>query len=55
LYQAAAWGRSAVVELLIARGGDVNARNKSGTTPLAAAEANGFPEIVKLLKQHGAR
>ena len=32
----------AAVELLIARGAELNARNKSGVTPLAAAVANGY-------------
>ena len=55
LYQAAAWGRTAVVELLIARGADVNAKNQSGGTPLQAAEKNGFTEIARVLRAHGAR
>jgi ankyrin repeat protein len=55
LYHAAAWGRTAVVELLIARGADLNAGNKAGITPLAAALKSGFAETAALLKQHGAR
>jgi ankyrin repeat protein len=55
LYHAAAWGRTALVELLIARGADINARNKASATPLAAAEKNGFAETAAVLKQHGAR
>ena len=55
IYHAAAWGRTSVVELLIARGADVNAKSKSGVTPLAAAEKNGFAETAKVLRQHGAR
>ena len=43
------------MELLVARGADINAKSKSGATPLAAAGKNGFPEVVALLKQHGAR
>ena len=39
----------------LARGAAVNAPNKTGVTPLIAAEKNGFPEIATLLKQHGAR
>ena len=50
LYHAAAWGRTAVVELLIARGADVNAGNKTGVTPLAAAEKNGFSETAAVLE-----
>ena len=44
-----------MVELLIARGADVNAKSKAGATPLAAAEKNGFAETAKLLRQHGAQ
>jgi len=44
-----------VVELLLDRGASVNAANKTGVTPLAAAEKNGFPEIAALLRQRGAR
>ena len=44
-----------MVELLLARGAAVNAANKAGATPLMAAEKNGFPEVVALLKAHGAR
>ena len=55
LYHAAAWGRTTVVELLIARGADVNAKNKTSVTPLAASEKNGFAETAKLLRQHGAK
>jgi ankyrin repeat protein len=43
-----------VVELLIARGADVNARNRSGGTPLQAAVANGFAGVARILKEHGA-
>ena len=42
-----------MVELLIARGADVNAKNKAGVTPLGAAGKNGFAETARLLKQHG--
>jgi len=55
LYHAAAWGRTALVELLIARGANVNAGNKAGVTPLAAAEKNGFSETAAVLRQHGAK
>jgi ankyrin repeat protein len=55
LYLAAAWGRTALVELLVERGADVNAGTKAGVRPLAAAEKNGFPAAAAILKQHGAR
>jgi ankyrin repeat protein len=44
-----------VVELLIARGAELNARNKSGVTPLAAAVANRFSETAAILRKHGAQ
>ena len=55
LYQASAWGRTAVVELLIARGADVNAKNKAGGTPLQAALSNGSADAIRILNDHGAR
>jgi ankyrin repeat protein len=51
LYQAASWGRTPVVELLLSRGAEINAKNKSGVTPLQAAEKNGFAETAALLKR----
>jgi ankyrin repeat protein len=44
-----------LVELLIARGADINAGNKTGVTPLATAEKNGFSETAAVLRQHGAK
>ena len=29
--------------------------NKTGVTPLTAAEKNGFPEVVALLRAHGGK
>jgi ankyrin repeat protein len=53
------WGvqnaRIDIVESLIAAGADVNATNTGGQTPLSIAQQRGnMPEIVDLLKQHGA-
>jgi ankyrin repeat protein len=47
-------GHKAVVELLIAKGADINARTKAGLTPLRAAVLAGREEIAALLKRHGA-
>jgi ankyrin repeat protein len=44
-----------VVLELVRRGADVNARNQAGSTPLAAALANGHPDVARVLAEHGAR
>jgi ankyrin repeat protein len=44
-----------VVQLLIERGADVNARSKAGVTPLQAALANGFADTANVLRLHGAK
>ena len=52
---AAVAGRSAeVVELLLAHGSDVNARQQVGYTPLMGAAASGREDLVQLLLRHGA-
>jgi len=43
------------VKLLIDRGADVNARSRGGYTALKYAVDRGHKEIVKLLKEAGAR
>jgi ankyrin repeat protein len=45
----------AMVELLIARGANVNARDEAKRTPLWYARKEGCSEIVELLKKHGAK
>ncbi|MCC3412064.1 MULTISPECIES: ankyrin repeat domain-containing protein [unclassified Microcoleus] len=47
--------KPALVKLFLAKGADVNARNKNGATALSIAYKSSTPEIVKLLKQHGAQ
>ncbi|MEG4544302.1 ankyrin repeat domain-containing protein [Microcoleus sp. Aus8_D2] len=47
--------KPALVRLFLSNGADVNARNKNGATALSIAEKSSTPEIVKLLKQHGAK
>lgn len=45
-----------LAELLVTRGADVNAnKTKYGQTPLGEAIAVGHPEIIDLLRQHGAK
>lgn len=48
-------GSREIVELLIARGADVQARDKMGRTALTRATGNALPEIAALLRQAGAR
>jgi ankyrin repeat protein len=47
--------KPALVKLFLSKGADVNARNKNGATALSIAYKSSTPEIVKLLKQHGAK
>ena len=48
------FGHKEVVELLIAKGADVNAKNDGGYTPLHQAAINGHKEIAELLIEKGA-
>ena len=48
------FGQTEVIELLIQKGADVNARNRNGTTPLHGAVFLGQTEAVELLIQKGA-
>ena len=52
LHTAALRGHTAVAKVFIAKGADVNAKDKDGDTPLDGAAS---PQMVKLLKQHGAK
>ncbi len=55
VYEAAAFGDTAKLWKLVEAGGDVNALNAEGWTPLMAAVDNGSLENVRLLLQHGAK
>jgi len=46
--------RRKIVGLLLAKGADVNHKDAEGRTALSLAKANGFKDIVLLLRQHGA-
>jgi uncharacterized protein len=52
----AAWGKdaTAVLELLIAHGADVNAVNQHGETALIKAAWSGCVENLEVLLEHGA-
>src|ERR1043166_6286166 len=54
LHRASAQGRIEVAALLLARGADVDARNKAGATPLRWAVTSGNVELVRLLLDKGA-
>lgn len=54
LLKASEKGKLGVVKLLLAIGANVNAREKSGATPLHLASANGHKAIVRILITEGA-
>ena len=53
LLHAAFGGHKEIVELLIAKGADVNAKGSSGWTPLHFAANGGYMEVTKLLIAKG--
>jgi ankyrin repeat protein len=55
LHEAAASGHKEIVELLIAEGADVNAKDAIGTTPLDQAIRGKHPETADLLRKHGGK
>jgi len=55
LHLAAIKGYCDVAEILAAKGCDVNAVDKDGTTPIQCAARYGNKQIVDLLSKHGAR
>merc|ERR1712167_339971 len=50
---AAGYGRTKILEHLLARGAAVSVVNKMGLTPLAAAQQNKQAQIVTILQRHG--
>ena len=54
LHLASQTGARAVIETLVSRGADVNARASSGTTPLMFAAASGHTAAVQALLEQGA-
>ena len=55
MHQAAVKRRNGVVELLIGKGLDVNAKDEDGATPLDWANGNGNRRTADLLRKHGAK
>ena len=55
MHFAAYYGHEEIVELLISKGADVNAKRSNGATPLDAAIKNKHTEIAALLRKHGGK
>jgi hypothetical protein len=51
LHEAASWGQKGNIELLIANGANVNAKDETGKTPLDSATS----ELTALLRKHGGK
>ena len=52
LHESASWGQKGNIELLIADGANVNAKDEAGKTPLDSATSR---EIAALLRKHGGK
>jgi ankyrin repeat protein len=55
LHLAAYTGSVELVELLLAKGADPNARADKGATPLVAASRQGHKKVEAVLLRHGAK
>ena len=47
-------GKTAIADLLVSRGADVNRANNFGDTPLSLAVAGNHAQFAKILLSHGA-
>ena len=54
-HEAGATGQIEVAEMLLKSGGDINATDSSGKTPLAHALNNKHEAMAAWLRTHGAR
>jgi ankyrin repeat protein len=55
LHRAAGWGHKEIVELLLAKGADLNAKDDVGTTPLDLTMNFNQPQTADLLRKHGGK
>lgn len=55
LHRAADEGNRPLVEELLAKGAEVNAKDNDGWTPLQFAAQQGHHEVVLLLRKYGAK
>ena len=55
LHESASWGQKGNIELLIANGANVNAKDEAGKTPLDKAIYKERTEITDLLRKHGGK
>ena len=55
LHGVAREGNRPLVEELLAKGAEVNAKDILGRTPLYSAAQNGHDEVEALLRKHGAK
>lgn len=53
--EAAGSGHTETVQVLLAKGAEVNAKNNYGDTALMKAKKMGHKEIVRILKEAGAK
>ena len=55
LHEASKNEKNEILELLIAKGADVNAKDDDGDTPLDYAHRRVYTEVAALLRKHGGK